>query len=105
MYSKTFEEIVVLWQADKKQYAKRSTYYAYSLLISNHILPFFSGLGDVTEAHVQEFVFSKLEHGLSRKSVKDILVVLKMILRFGVKLGYMPHREIDVKFPTERERP
>lgn len=105
MYSKTFEEIVVLWQADKKQYVKRSTYYAYSLLISNHILPFFSGLGDVTEAHVQEFVFSKLEQGLSRKSVKDILVVLKMILRFGVKLGYMPHREIDVKFPTERERP
>lgn len=105
MYSKTFEEIVVLWQADKKQYVKRSTYYAYSLLISNHILPFFSGLGDVTEAHVQEFVFSKLDQGLSRKSVKDILVVLKMILRFGVKLGYMPHREIDVKFPTERERP
>lgn len=105
MYSKTFEEIVVLWQADKKQYVKRSTYYAYSLLISNHILPFFSGLGDVTEAHVQEFVFSKLEQGLSRQSVKDILVVLKMILRFGVKLGYMPHREIDVKFPTERERP
>lgn len=27
MYSKTFEEIVVLWQADKKQYVKRSTYY------------------------------------------------------------------------------
>lgn len=105
MDNKTFEEIVVLWQADKKQYVKRSTYYAYSLLVSNHLLPFFSGLGDITETHVQEFVFSKLETGLSRKSVKDMLVVLKMVLRFGVKLGYIPHREIDVKFPTERERP
>ena len=30
MTNKTFEEIVVLWQADKKQYVKRSTYSAYS---------------------------------------------------------------------------
>ena len=27
-----------------------------------------------------------------------------MVLRYGVKNGYMEHREIDVKFPTERER-
>ena len=27
-----------------------------------------------------------------------------MILRYGVKQGYLEHREIDVKFPTERER-
>ena len=26
MIQKSFEEIVVLWQADKKQYVKRSTY-------------------------------------------------------------------------------
>ena len=104
MDNKTFEEIVVLWQADKKQYVKRSTYSAYSLLIRNHLLPSFSGVGDVSETMVQDFVFAKLEQGLSQKSVKDILIVLKMILRYGVKQGYMQHREIDVKFPTERER-
>ena len=38
MDNKTFEEIVLLWQADKKQYVKRSTYSAYSLLIRNHLL-------------------------------------------------------------------
>ena len=104
MDNKTFEEIVVLWQADKKQYVKRSTYSAYSLLISNHLIPAFSGKTDVTENLVQDFVFTKLEQGLSQKSVKDILIVLKMILRYAVKQGYMEHREIDVKFPTERER-
>ena len=104
MSNKTFEEIVVLWQADKKQYVKRSTYSAYSLLIFNHLLPAFRGVNDVTEPLVQEFVFTKLQQGLSRKSVKDILIVLKMILRFAVKHGFMVHREIDVKFPTERER-
>ena len=104
MSNKTFEEIVVLWQADKKQYVKRSTYSAYSLLVNNHLLPAFAGVCDVTEEMVQSFVLAKLEQGLGQKSVKDILIVLKMILRFAVKQGFMPHREIDVKFPTERER-
>ena len=104
MSNKTFEEIVVLWQADKKQYVKRSTYSAYSLLVNNHLIPAFAGAYDVTEELVQSFVFTKLEQGLSQKSIKDILIVLKMILRFAVKQGFMQHREIDVKFPTERER-
>ena len=104
MSPKSFEEIVVLWQADKKQYVKRSTYSAYSLLVNNHLIPAFAGAYDVTEDMVQSFVFTKLEQGLSQKSIKDILIVLKMILRFAVKQGFMQHREIDVKFPTERER-
>ena len=104
MSNKTFEEIVVLWQADKKQYVKRSTYSAYSLLVNNHLIPAFTGAYDVTEEMAQSFVFTKLEQGLGQKSVKDILIVLKMILRFAVKQGFMQHREIDVKFPTERER-
>ena len=104
MDNKTFEEIVVLWQADKKQYVKRSTYSAYSLLVNNHLIPAFAGAYDVTEEMVQSFVFTKLEQGLSQKSIKDIMIVLKMILRFAVKQGLMQHREIDVKFPTERER-
>ena len=104
MDNKTFEEIVVLWQAVKKQYVKRSTYSAYSLLVNNHLIPAFAGVYDVTEEMVQSFVFTKLEQGLSQKSIKDILIVLKMILRFAVKQGFMQHREIDVKFPTERER-
>ena len=60
MDNKTFEEIVVLWKADKKQYVKRSTYSAYSLLIANHLLPAFAGVNDVTEILVQYFVLKKL---------------------------------------------
>lgn len=98
-----FEDVVRLWQADKKRYVKRSTYYAYSLLIANHLLPAFSGLTDVTENLVQEFVLEKLRRGLSRKAVKDILIVLKMILRYADKNGYMAHHDIDVKYPVERQ--
>lgn len=104
MNTTAFEEVAALWLADKKPYVKRSTYSAYSLLIVNHLLPAFSGVHEMTEDLVQNLIFTKLEQGLSRKSVKDILLVLKMILRFAARHGYMSHHEMEVKFPTERER-
>lgn len=99
-----FKKVVELWQADKQQYVKKSTFAAYSLLITNHLLPAFAGNADIHEEDVQQFVFAKLDEGLSQKSVKDILIVLKMVLRFGVKYNLIAHRQIDIRFPTERER-
>lgn len=105
MSNNTFEDLAALWLADKKQYVKQSTYSAYALLIANHLNPAFARTDEITESIVQDFVFDKLQQGLSRKSVKDILVVLRMILRYAVKLGYIAHCEMDVRFPTETERP
>ncbi len=99
-----FKSIVELWKIDKQPYVKRSTFAAYSLLISNHLLPAFAHYTDITEEDVQEFVFVKLKNGLSQKSIKDILIVLKMIIRYGVKHNLIEHRQIDIRFPTERER-
>ena len=99
-----FSEIVALWKEDKKQYVKRSTFAVYSLLIENHILPVFGEMGLVEEQDVQTFVFRKLNEGLSHKTIKDILIVLKMILRFGVKNHMTEYRQIDIKFPTERDK-
>lgn len=101
---KQFQEIIRLWREDKKQYVKTSTISAYTLLIENHILPAFGEADRINEADVQEFVFEKLNSGLSQKSIKDILIVLKMILKFGVKNGYFEYTQIDIKFPTQRER-
>jgi len=100
----TFSKVAELWKADKKQYVKKSTYAAYALLIQSHLLPEFGDQEEISEEDVQSFVNQKLESGLSQKTVRDILVVLKMILRFGAKRGYWPSRQIDIIFPTERER-
>ena len=100
----TFGEITALWKADKKQYVKKSTYAAYSLLIQSHLLPDLGDKEDVVEEDVQGLVNRKLAAGLSQKTVRDILVVLKMILRYGVKRGLFPGHQIDVIFPTEREK-
>lgn len=101
----SFKELAARWAADKRPYVKRSTYAAYSLLITNHLVPAFGPYEDVTEADVQRFVLEKLQAGLGQKSVRDILIVLKMILRFGAKKGHLPYRQIDVVFPTGREKP
>lgn len=99
-----FSEIVALWKEDKKQYVKRSTFAVYSLLIENHILPVFGEMVLVEEQDVQTFVLRKLNEGLSHKTIKDILIVLRMILRFGVKNHMTEYRQIDIKFPTERDK-
>ena len=104
MINKTFEEVAAMWLADKQHYVKMSTYCAYSLLLSNHLKPVFAKEQDVTEELVQAFVLGKLQQGLSRNSVKDMLMVLKMVLKYAAKHGYMPWRQIDINFPTERRQ-
>lgn len=97
-------EIITLWKEDKRQYVKRSTFAAYTLLIENHILPSFGEMAFVEEQDVQAFVLQKLDEGLSQKTIKDILIVLKMVLRFGIKNRMIEYRQIDIKFPTERNK-
>lgn len=100
---KNISQIAGLWQEEKKQFVKKSTYAAYSLIVETHLLPAFGNLTLVTEKDVQEFVLSKLESGLSQKTIKDMLIVLRMILKFGAKKQYCAYLPFDVIFPTERE--
>jgi len=102
---KNISEIVKLWRADKKQYVKKSSYAAYMLLIENHLLPVFGNSEVIEESDVQAFVLKKLEQGLSQKTIKDMLIVLKMILKFGAKNKWIEHNPFDIQFPTERENP
>lgn len=97
-------EVIDLWKTNKKQYVKKSSFSAYTLLIENHILPIFGNKYSIEEAEVQAFVFQKLESGLSQKTIKDILIVLKMILKYGAKHKWTDYIPFDIQFPTEREK-
>jgi integrase len=96
-------EVIDLWKADKKQYVKKSSYAAYLLLTENHLLPAFGHKNELEETDVQAFVFQKLDSGLSQKTIKDILIVLKMILKFGAKKKMVNYTPFDIQFPTVRE--
>ena len=97
---KTIGEVAALWKKDKQQYVKPSTIAAYALILENHILPVFGEKVQLTEADVQAFALKKLQDGLSQKTVKDMLIVLKMIQKFGAKNGDLQFVEWSVKYPT-----
>ena len=100
MGQKTIREISVAWKEYKQPYVKQSTMAAYVLILENHILPNFGESYALHEQAVQDFVLRKLENGMSVKSVKDILIVLKMVMKFGVKNEWMDYQEWDIKYPS-----
>lgn len=103
MSNKTIREIAEAWKEYKRPYVKQSTMAAYVLILENHVLPEFGDNDSLHEHDVQAFVLKKMEHGLSAKSVKDILIVLKMVMKFGVKNEWMNHYEWDIKFPVNSQ--
>lgn len=72
--------------------------------LGDHILPAFGEKQCFAEKEVQEFALRKLQEGLSQKTVKDMLIVLKMVQRYGTKNGFLPASEWNVKFPTTQAR-
>jgi integrase len=100
---KTFAQIVELWKKDKQLYVKKSSFSAYVLLLENHLLPKFAEVSSIEEEEVQQFVFQKLEQGLSQKSIKDVLIVLKMVMKFGAKYKWIQYTQFDIQYPTVRE--
>ena len=103
MDKKTIREVAALWKSDKQQYVKQSTMSAYALILENHILPAFGDKSHLAEDDVQAFALQKLNDGLSQKTVKDILIVLKMIQKFGVKTGLLEFSDWSIKYPTEQK--
>lgn len=101
----TFKEVAILWEEDKRAYVKRSTLSIYSLHLRTHLIPAFGPLTEVSESEVQSFVNVQLQEGMKPKTVKDILVVLQMVLRFAAKNCHWNYRPMDIHYPTPRVSP
>ena len=95
-----FEELSFAWVEDKKDYVKLSTMCAYQTILRTHIVPYFRNMLAITENDVQSFVLNKLHNGMSQKSVKDMLVVLKMIGKYSQKKRLMEVEQMDIAFPA-----
>ena len=81
----TLEEAYKQWLPRKRRQVKESTISVYIQAAEKHILPFFREypVGEITKRAVQKFVDEKLDSGLSVKSVRDFIIVLKMLVRFA----------------------
>lgn len=81
----TISEIAALWKKEHFTYVKQSTMAAYNLILRNHVVPYFGNEENISEGMVQEYVRKKLADGLSVKSINDVVIVVKMILKYGAK--------------------
>ena len=101
----SMEVMALRWLENVKWNVKESSYVKYRNLVQNHILPELGGWPAVrlTTEVIEEFVQKKLQRGkldgmggLSEKSVRDILAVVKEICLYAMGC--------DVEIPCRFER-
>lgn len=105
MERKTIREIYNVWREMKSRLVKESTIATYVTNVEKHILPVLGDMTTVDENDVQQLVLDKLRSGLSRRTVRDIMLVLKMIVAYGARQGWTERADWDIKFPTNAEKP
>ena len=98
----TFNELAEKWYDVKRPIVKHSTICAYALALQTHILPEFGTSTTITESDVQQFVVRKCSSGLSKKTVRDIVAVLKSVVKYGGKHNLFPYEDWDIQYPTEK---
>lgn len=101
----TFMEACLLWEEQKAKEVKATTMAAYSLTIQNHLMPRFRYMDEITEESMQSFVDGAVGKGLRLNTIKGMLLVLKMILRFAAHEGIIPGAEFKVRLPKRDCRP
>lgn len=99
----TVREFYPQYKQHKLKTCKASTVAAYSLIARNYIMPL---LGDIqleaiTNKEAEALKAKCEDKGLSRKSIGDILIVLKNILRIARYLEIADTKTISVLWGTE----
>lgn len=103
-----FKEAYKEWKERKRRQVKESTLAAYILIADNHLLPFFGDMpaDKINRRQVQQFVDNKLDDGLCAKYIRDMLIVLKMIVRFVSDEYEIPVLDTwKVVFPSKNVSP
>lgn len=96
----TFQELAQLWSEAKQPLVKYSTMCAYRLTLRTHLLPRFGQMEQIEESDVQDFIIDKINRGLSKKTVRDIVAVLRSIIKYGAKLKIFDRESWQLYYPT-----
>lgn len=85
----TFSEWIDLWLERKQASVKESTYVRYKNNIEKHIRPSLGNLNTelIDTETLQRFVSEKICGGLSEKTITDIIIILKNILKYSKANG------------------
>lgn len=99
----TLKEFYPQYKKHKEKTCKISTVSAYMLICKNHILPQLGDyeLQDISSKEAEMLKSSLEERGLSKKSICDIIIVLKNILRIAEYLEVAATKKISVLWSTD----
>ncbi len=100
-----FEKVYDAWKAEKAIFVKESSLATYILLAEKHLLPAFRNATEIKESDAQAFIIEMMGKGLSAKTVRDTIVVLRMIIRYADKRGWWIIRPWKLKYPSEHLNP
>lgn len=80
----TISEAFKEWIERKKRMVKKSSLAAYALIGKNQIIPYFGPMeaNNIGKKTVQAFVDKQFDSGLSKHTIRDQLIVLKMIVQY-----------------------
>jgi len=104
IYDKTYIGYDInLWLNNAKIKNKKSTYSNYQYTIKSRIIPKFARVKKkaITLEIINQFTSDLLSEGLVEKSVKDILIILQQILKYGnihidIPMPKVPKKEIQI---------
>lgn len=101
---KTFEELSQVWSEAKRSLVKHTTMCAYRLTLQSHLIPHFGEKCEITESEVQQFIIDKVQSGLARKTVRDIVAVLRAIIKYGARNKLFAGENWQLEYPSVEGR-
>lgn len=99
----TFQELAQQWCEMKQPIVKYSTMCAYRLALHTHLLPRFGQMTQIEEVDVQGFILDKVKEGLAKKTVRDIIAVLRAIVKYGARQKLFEREDWQLDYPTTED--
>jgi len=112
-YAPYFEKVLDLWLENSRIKLKISSYAKYFNLINNHIKPLLGKypITAITSALLSNYAAEKLttgkcdsSGGLSEKTVKDIMTIIKSVLKYANDEAFHIDANIQLNLPREKSK-
>lgn len=104
--------LLYVWLDQKKPIIASSTHAGFTLIAENHLIPYFGRrkIGSITETDIQNYIIylhdsGRLDDGggLAAKTIRDIILVLRLALEHAYKERAIPLLNWDlIEYPREQ---
>lgn len=107
-----YKDWLKIWLNEKRNYVKETTYSSYTNALFNRIMPVLGGysLDEINESVLQNAALFWLNHGrnngeggLSERTVREDVMIIKSSLKAAAKEGLIQRREMQIIFPAGKQ--